>query len=180
MDIAETGSYHKLHRSGGLNAESLSDAWEKIVKENNKATGSNRFSNYLVNAKVYGALVADYLMVRSALIYLSFKVDHEMIDLLIKKGYNISTQSSRMYAESLTAALKRVENVGTQATIKQNELKKLTGDKKESTGFEQIMAMLSLQLGFTVQDDITLARFNEYQKLIKQKDGINTKQRNKK
>jgi hypothetical protein len=179
MEIAEKGDYIRLHKSGLLNVERLSEAWESIVKENGKHTGSNKFNNYLVNAKVYGSLVADYLMVRSALTYLSFKIDDEMIELLAKKGYRIDKSSSVKYAESINSALRRSENIGTQAIIKQNEIKKLQSDKKEGTGFEQVMAMLSLQLGFPVPDDITLARFNEYQKLIKQKDGINTKQRNK-
>lgn len=55
--------------------------------------------------------------------------------------------------------------------MKQNELIKFneTGSNNKDT-FETTMANLCSGLGFTVSDDITLARYNEYRKIIIRKN----------
>jgi len=51
----------------------------------------------------------------------------------------------------------------------QSEVANFKGESENAITFEELMATLCVQLGFTVPDDITLARYNEYKKIIKKR-----------
>jgi hypothetical protein len=164
LEIASSGDLSKLVLSGNVNAE---EAWEEIVRKNQQAVGSNRYDNYFEKSQSYALMVNEYIFVRSALIYLSVKPDKEVAGLLAEKGYKIDPKN---YIESLNKAFRKSENLITKAISKQNELH-VEQEQRGESSFEEIMANLVVGLGFHVNDDITLSRYNEYRKIIKKKHG---------
>ncbi|MFN9913414.1 MAG: hypothetical protein ACK53L_12560, partial [Pirellulaceae bacterium] len=118
------------------------------------------------------SLLSDYNYVRATLIQLMFVVDDNYIEELRNKGYRIDTTDSLKYAESISNALRRSENLITRMKMKSNEISDMIGRDGGSKGatFEEIMAGLSLALKFAVPEDIKLSRFNEYKKIISERN----------
>jgi hypothetical protein len=80
--------------------------------------------------------------------------------------------NSAAYADSLADALTRSNNLVTQIEMKQKEMERFVsveGFSKRVT-YEELMANLNAALGFCVQDNITLAAFNEYQRILKKRN----------
>lgn len=118
-------------------------------------------------------MMEEFISIRSKIIKLHFKIDTEIIKSLKRKGYNINTSSRSLYEESLDNALSRSEGIITRISLKLREMEK--DSKKSETedrdfGFEEIIAQLNVGLGFNVDDSLTLARFNEYKKIISKRN----------
>lgn len=175
IDITNTGDYRKVVKSGyGTEVQCL-DAWERIIQRNNEANGNNDYHIYLSEARRYGHILAQYLIEKSMLTKLCIVSDQEKVkeevEELRERGYRIDTTKNKLYHRSIEKALKRCNNLMVKANITRGEMmKKATrpGDDMEQS-FEELVAAISFMMGFTVSDDITLARFNEYKKLIKKK-----------
>ncbi len=79
------------------------------------------------------------------------------------------------YHNSIITGLNKSNNFVSRLTAKENELDKLTGNNgkviksKKPVTFEELMASITIDLGFVVSDDITLSRYNEYCKVINAK-----------
>jgi len=97
-------------------------------------------------------------------------VSGELNDMLIVDiQKQITAINSAAYADSLTNALTRSNNLVTRIEMKTKEMErfaKIEGFGKKVT-YEELMANLNTALGFCVQDNITLAAFNEYQRILK-------------
>lgn len=171
LEIAKDGDVSKLLIEGEAD---LDEAWEEIIRKNQQSAGSNRYDNYFEKAQTYALIVHEYILVRSALVYLSEKVDGTVAEMLIEKGYKIDPKD---YLPSIERAFHKAENLVTRAMSKQKEMELLKEDKKGDSSFEEVMANLVVGLGFQVSDDITLARYNEYLKIIKKKNGGTGKKR---
>lgn len=172
ISIAGGKSLKDLVIKGKVTNEQLAEAWEQIVKRNSSHNGSYQYGSYFQLLQAYELLINEYQMIKAMLTKLSIKVDAETINDLKQKRFFINTKSSALYEESLLAAGRKVENLVTKIRMKQNEMRELEnkGGKDEMrVGFEELMANLSMGLGFSVEDNITLARYNEYQKLLKKK-----------
>jgi len=178
LQIAASGDYSQLITSGRADQTECYQAWEEIVKRNNEANNSYQFSAYFDSAQGYAKLIADYNTIKACLFCLLFEIDNDLISFLKEKGYHIDVESNSRtkYEESIHAAMRRSDNLITKIRMKQNELA-MMADKGsgQNAGFEEIIANLSFMLGFTVNDDITLARYNEYRKIIKKKHDQLTK-----
>lgn len=168
-DIARSGDYNLVAIKPGQKPEDCYLAWEEIVKRNSDVNGSFEYNTTFNLVQSYALLVNDYNMVKACLLKLYFKVDNETIEYLKTKGYHINTSGRVAYKESLENAMRNSDNLITKYTRKQKEL--FTMHEKETevkpVGFEELLAGLSAELKFPIDESITLARFNEYKKIIK-------------
>lgn len=171
MHIANTGQVELL------NAPNNIEAWEEIVRLNCMHNDTTEYSSYLTALKSYALLINDFITIKAHIgkltlpVFDGSKVNMESVAYLEKKGYKIDFSSKENYIESLKAADKKRSNLMTRINMRRKEIEKLTANNKpgEQKGLEQILAALSFQLGYTVEDNITLARYNEYNKILKQK-----------
>jgi hypothetical protein len=100
-------------------------------------------------------------------------IDWEYIKLLKDKGYAVDTSTPERILETVKYQLQICEKLITKATSKRKELEMIIKCGEESKGevsFESMIANLNYALGFNVNEDITLSRFNEYQKIITAKN----------
>jgi len=175
VSITSIGGLNRLLKSGVATEEELSDVWELIVKRNSEVSNSYRYGTYFQLMKSYLNLINEHTAVKAMLLHLYIQYDAEIIATLKKKRYIINTDNNVLYDESLEAAGRKVENLLTKINMKFNEIQefqKLDKGGKESS-FEELMATLTMSLGFVVADDITLARYNEYHKMLERKSATN-------
>ena len=175
---AKTGKYDLLTLTGNPSKEESVEVWETIVKENSKHSGDLQYDSYFTLIQAYYQFVCEYTLVRNMLLKLSTVIDYEFVEACRARGYPINLKDSVSYEKSIAAALRRTANLITRARMKQSEIEREFGGKpQKSYGFEETMANLTMALGFVVPDNVTLARYNEYKKMIKsrnvktQKDG---------
>jgi lipase chaperone LimK len=170
MEIAKTGNVSLLNSKNNL------ETWEEIVRLNCVNNEMHEYINYLNALRSLSLLVNQYITVKAHISKLSLpvftgdKIDLASVEYLRSKGYEINMESKEKYIESLKVCLKKRENLMTRINMKRKEIERLSIQQKggsEEKGIEQLLASLSFQLGFTVSDDITLARFNEYNRIIK-------------
>lgn len=173
MEIALTGNVALIGSEDELDNQT---SWDAIVQRNNEESGGLEYQNYFADLQAFSLLINEYILVKACLIKLSYKVDLELITFLKKKGYSINTKSTADYSESLNLAMRKSENLRNRFGLKQNELEEtLKRQDGERLSFEQVMANLNFLIGFNVDDNITLARYNEYRKIIKAKQAAEEK-----
>jgi len=181
LEIANTQNLQLLIISGVPTQETLMKQWESILTKNAEYTNNLSFASYLNNLKSYGKLIADYEMIKLSLMKLVMVVDNDEIAYLKSKGYAISTATASGYAASIDAALKRSNSILTRIKMKQNEMFSKVQEAKAPTPIEESLANISAVLGFDIGTDITLAKFNAYNKIAKRKiDAQKEKHKNKK
>lgn len=173
MEIADSGNISLVAKTKAR-PEKCAEAWEEIVRRNAEENGSYEYQNYLDNLKEYYRLIAEHTLVKASLLKLTYKVDPQLAKYLTSRGYVIrlgkqKAADSEAYANSIQAALRKSDNLVTKIRMKQKEMTNTTNLKGQSKTFESIMGNLIAMLGFEVSADITLARYNEYKKFIKQK-----------
>lgn len=184
LEIIESREVIKILISGRLNIDKCAGLWEEIVRKNNEANGSFEFDIYFNHVQVYGLIWGEYIFLKTSILKLLMSgrqedgniiipIDKELISVLAKKGYRISLDDSNKYAETLYACLRRVENLVTKMNSKGSEIAQMAKDdskKGNKASFDAIMANLIYHWpGAKIDDDLTLSRYNEYMKLIKQK-----------
>jgi len=163
IQIAKTGNINLL------NAKNNEEAWEEIVRKNCAANEVQDYKNLTDALRSQALLVNQYINDKAHIMKLAVKVDKGSIEYLRNKGYKIDTSSTEDYAESLNDALKKRENLRTRINMKRKEIERINLQNKhgEEKGLEQILASMSYHIGFQIGDEISLARFNEYSKIIK-------------
>ncbi len=157
--------------SGKANDKVLFEKWEELVRENYKLNGGFDYLNYCDVIEGYNHLIADYNVVKCTLIELMFFVDDNYIKELREKGYNIDTTDSLAYVKSINSAMHRSDNLITRMKMKANEIEgMIPKEGKKAATFEEIMAGLTVCLEFDLPEDLKLARFNEYKKIINERN----------
>lgn len=172
MNIAATNNY-SLMALNGVEDEQCLVEWEKIVKQTGEASGDYSYLSRLDNYRTYISLLAEFNIVKAMLLRLCYIIDDNYISYLRKKGYKIDISGAKGYSDSIIAAMARSNNLVTKIKMKSNEMIKEaenSENQKAGTGFEETLANLCAQLGFEVNDNVTLARFNEYRKIIQLKN----------
>lgn len=171
LEIARTENYGLLVVAGRADDKEIYERWEAIVRLNSEANGVN-VDDYEDDLKAYAKLLADYELVKLTLIELSFFVDDNLIAFLDSKGYKIDKSTATSYRKSLERAAQKSGNIVTKLRTKFNELKEQERDRKKGkiVTVEEVLANISSELKFHVGLDITLARFNEYKRIIKRKN----------
>lgn len=172
IEIATYGDLKKLIIKGAAMPDRLALVFEEIVKKNSDSNGSSQYNNYFQLLKDYSLLVADYTIVKALVMQLSVNIYYPAVKEIRARGYKIDLTNSTTYAASLTAAMRKVDNLITRAAMKKKEIERLQESKEgaSSDSFEAILANLSTQLGFAVPQSITLAGFNEYRKILKERN----------
>lgn len=145
----------------------VSKRWEDIVKESERVTNSTAYLSYMFDIQSIKTLVAEYVLAKSILLRLQYRGDMKLVRELHEMGYELDLTDTKSFAKSLYVQLGVVGNLATQLKIKQNEIE--LGQKPEPISFDSMVANLSASLGFVVPDSITLARYNEYLKLLRKK-----------
>lgn len=173
MEIAESGDVSRV-AIGKARLEVCAERWEDIVRINAEVNGSYEYQNYLENCKEYYRLIAEHTLIKASLLKLSYKVDPDLAKYLSSRGYVIrmgkkTANDSDAYAKSIFAAMKKSDNLVTKIRMKQKEMTNTTNMKGQVKSFESVMGSLSALLGWEPGPDITLARYNEYKKFIKEK-----------
>jgi hypothetical protein len=166
MSIAETNDLKQLIIEGTANDERLMLAWEQIVEKNAEANSSMIYSNYVSSYKSFNKLMSEYTLLKACITALALKAEPDLIKFIRDKGHKINTETDQQYEASLMALNSKADSFLTRIKMKANELDNKS-ETTEKQSFDSIMASISLQLGFTVNDDITLSRYNEYKKLVK-------------
>lgn len=172
LEIIESKDETLLFYGKGKPDEQVcSDEWERIIQKNQRTNGKMEFDNYFNLSQSHGYLMTEYLYIKACLSKLCVVVDRELVAELDEKGYKISLENSEKYAESLQNNLRKCENLITKLNSKKKEMDRIAESRGESerAGFQEIMGNLEIGLGFTVPDTLTLARFNEYQKRLREK-----------
>jgi hypothetical protein len=167
LELSSSADYSRLIVKGKADVKGCAEQWEKIVKLNNQANGSFQYTAYFETQQDLALLIADYNVIKASLFVLLFETDNDIIEHLKEKGYVIDTSSQDKYNESIEAATRRSNNLITKIQSKQNELALQSGEEGgQPVGFEEIMANMIAALGQHVPDDVTLARYNQYRKII--------------
>ena len=180
MAISESGNFKLVIKSGIATDSQCVAMWEKIVQDNNKVTGNQEYNSYLKSWRNYNRLLHEHISVRPNLVILCYALDFEAIKYVRSKGYLIDTTNSKTYADSLYRAIRKCDNLQTKIAMQLNDLERTQATTpRRSENFEALMAALSLELGYTVPDEITLARYNEYSKLIERRHHAYKAQREK-
>jgi hypothetical protein len=172
LEISSTGEFERVVIKGKSDIDGCIDAWEEIIKTNSKETGDSSYNSYLSLYRAYYLLLNEYKLVKATLIYLMFNIDDNLIGMLGRKGYKIQTSGSKAYRESIESSSKKADNLKTKIVLREIEIQKFAGNKKDNKkqiGIEELIATLSLQLGFEVDDTITLCRYNQYAKILKER-----------
>lgn len=185
LEVASSSDYKKLVINGIASQEQCISQWEKIIVKCNELHGGLDYVGYIDLMQGYAILLAEYNIVKSWLTKLWFKLDNEIVEKLIERGYNIITNKnnpaynpdisvpkgsnvmSENYAFSLVQALKRSENLVTKLKMKSNEIALMIKDEnpKQEISFDDIMASLLLR-GIYAEENITLSRYMHLLKKI--------------
>lgn len=157
--------------SGFSDSETDFNAWEKIIKENNRANNDKRYDRYLQSLKSYTGLIEESILVKSYLIQLVFVVDDAMIAYLKSKKYIINTSGAKAYENSIYANLRKADNLITRINMKVKEISGYLDEQSSETGegetnADALVAIISAGLGFHVDANISLATYNEYKKTL--------------
>lgn len=183
LDIAETNEFEKLVIEGEATLEYLIECWEAIIQRNSEENSSFQYQSYFSLYQGYSLLVAQEFNCKVMFMILSLKKDPVIIEELRKKGYKIDDTDDDSYSDSLAKAVSKSGALVTKIKSKKNELEKFSavhhGAKRD--GYEDLIADLEFALGWTVGDNITLAKYNRLKKRAKQKaDAITEKMKRKK
>jgi len=173
QEIAQTGNLGLLIIKGRPSEKELTTRWEQIAAENGKCNGYDS-NGYHENVKDYVRLLATYQGVQASLLQLYICFDDEAIAFLESKGYHIDASTQSKYMESIQNGLQKVKNVITKIKSKYNIIAQYLKENKEKetplkTSVEEMLANVSAQMGFSVNMDVTLARYNEYNRIIRKR-----------
>lgn len=169
--MSNTADYSLLCISGTCDAEVAYDKYEAIIRKNGQMNGSLEFESYLSNYTTLAKYMAEYNTVKSMLTVLLFIIDNAYIAFLNKKGYRINTDSASGYAKSITAAGRKADNLQSKIASKVKEMERKGSQNTGSPRtFDDVMAELTASIGFSVPEEVTLARYNGYQKVIRDRN----------
>jgi len=185
IDISKTGEVTKLVKKGRIDSEKCLDAWEELIKRQEKEIGTNNFGAYFSLHKAYLNYANDHEVIRATLVLVglstrqAYNSEGKLVwinlirpnDLvwLRSKGHNIDLTSYDTVLSSVMACIHKNENLITKAVSKRKELEKMLEGKGDGKPLEfvDIMAQLNFAWPNPVSDDITLATYNSYQKILK-------------
>lgn len=171
MEIANTENYELLQTNGSYDKESTLTKWEQLISENSKHNNNAGYDEYLTKDKQYKSLINDYTTIKAALIKLSICADEPLRLWLWKLGYKVTFVPYEKYSVSLGAALKRLENLVSKILMVGNEISSINKERSNTQviTFDDLMANLVDRAGYSLPDNITLARFNSINKVLSKK-----------
>lgn len=186
FEIVETSEFKKLLKSGEATEDECHEKWELLVQKHNYFNGNQEYSNYISHLRGYRDLLQRYNTIKSSLSVLLFTIDTPVIQYLKSEGYVIDLTNQEKFERSLELAFNKSDNLNSKIKSKFNQIQNFNDNlqtKREEqnenkTTLEQKLASLSFELGFPVAEDIKLARYNEYIKIINKRNGSGKKRHN--
>lgn len=181
MQVINTGDYRYLYKARIYKLlapdPSLVFTWGDILLEYGKLDHTSSIQDAFEKDKYIKQLENAYTTIKAMIRKLMFVVDKRTILDLHALGYIIDTTDSREYAKSLSAADKKSNSLVTRIRMLKNELK---GDHSETgVSFDSLMAMLNSQLQINVPENISVARYCEYKKIITERNKKNAERTKK-
>lgn len=172
LQVAQTRNYRLLAKSKFATDEQCAEAWEQVVKDNAKATGSFNFDEYFKLECDYATLLKDYLTIKAVLLKLQLVEDKKEIEWLKQKGYKFNYgRSKELYVQQIENAISKSDAIITRLIMKQNQITGLLeenqADNVEPPTLEKLLARISKYVGYHVPRNILLARYNEFNEMIR-------------
>jgi hypothetical protein len=180
FEIVKTQNLSLLIIKGKPTESTLAERWEQILKENSQYTGTFAYDSHFQKVQAYTRLLGQYHLCRAMLTKLLIRFDQKTVDSLKRYRIKIDTNSQEEFNKSLIKAGNQVRNMITKITVKQNELQEQSEKPRKNITLESVLAQLSSQLGYEVRQDLTLARYNEYVKIIEKRNERNQETRHNK
>lgn len=184
MELIGTNDYSQLQISGKKDLVKCGEVWEEIVKMNAEKNKDFQFESFIEMQKCSKKYSADYVEIKALLTKLAlplisknqFPIDHDAVKRLKRLGYNIvADQTWGIYEKSLMNALRRSDNLITKTKMKENEIKDFILNNRKgkaaNISLEEVLGHLSAGLGYSVDQSITLSRYNIYKEILKAKNG---------
>jgi hypothetical protein len=179
MEICNTANYMLVAKNKFATEKRCIEIWEEIVQRNAEVNGNYTYMNWFRASREYYKLISEHALVKAILQKFSFTKtfkrfvgpttdkDKVLVAVLGQRGYVLDFRSSEQFAESIYANMLKSQNLVTKITMKRNEINGFVSSNGAVQGFEEVMADLIASLNVNVDDNITLARYNEYKKVIK-------------
>lgn len=180
-EISENGELQKLVKKGNPTQGELFEAWEDIVSKNSEVQGGG-YSLFFYAYQSYVKLINDYIGVKTAIIKASIsndiKKDDPLFDFLENRGFRVKRSNDKEFKESLIQVGRASENLITRIKMKKKEIEKFNkgGGKVE---FIHLIANLSTAIApVIISEDIKLCLYNEYCKILKERERNRAKRPN--
>lgn len=176
FEIIKTGNCRLLLLEGDATDKQCRKAWEDIVRRNEKSQGTLWYFQHYEDLDFLKQVVGEYVLVSAMLNKLLYVIDWKAIHELQRMGYNLDTTSNKAFERTLRERLQNVKNLITQFKMKRADMERDNkANKDEAPTFETTMARLSVAIGFPVPENITLIRFNEFNKILRERNAKNKK-----
>lgn len=172
IEIADSMELDKLCIEGIPDTEECAERWEEIVAIHAKAQGNAEYIGYLKTFRNYYRMINEHTLIKAILTRLSLKFEQRWVDVLNLRRYRVDTSSQEAFQNSLERVEAQLASMEVQIALAKKELDDYgrgQGKGKKNESFEAIMANLCDALRREVPDNITLARYDEYCKIVKRK-----------
>jgi len=168
FEITETGNLTLLIMEGEVNNEILSETWENILREYAKRDSNWTLKNAFETSDEIYYKTAEFCEIQGMLLYLIGAEKQEYIDRLNELGYPITGKNRVEMVQSIQRNHQRSRNISTQIQTLKADITNNTNGKPAS--FDSVMAYLAANLGFEPNENITVGRYLEYKKIIRERN----------
>ena len=187
VEISNDGDFKRLLISGAYNADTAIQEWEEIIKRNSEVNGDFQWHDYFELFRGYLTLQTKHLKTRALLFslaasgYNNKNEEHvAKVSELASMGIKIDVTSGAGFEKSISLGFRKSDNFVSKYESKRLELEKLVSKSKEKGSkretFDTIWANLSVAAApMVISEDITLSKFNELKKVLKERNKQTTK-----
>jgi len=168
--VAEKGDVTLLlkEESEVIDTAILIEAWENIIIEYGKLDNNQSIIDVLDKSDQMYTQGALYVEIKGMLIYLVGAEKPEYVERLAELGYNIDMSSRETMINTIKQGDARSNHISTRMQFLQKDIEKYSEGKKQT--FDGAMAWISSNLGFEPREDLTVSRYVEYKKQIRERN----------
>lgn len=175
LHICMTGDLTNLRRDGEWEplTQEHKDLWGDILMEYAELDNNQDILTKFETQKDIIQLQSAYNVINAMILWLQLVTPPEptsvqYVNDLQKMGYHVDCTNSELYKLSLERAAKKTGSILTMIAMKKNTLKGEQIEEK-NISFDAIMALISAELKFVIPEDISVARYCEYKKIMKRR-----------
>jgi hypothetical protein len=173
FEISETGNLHLLiidmnKDEKNVDNDLLVETWENILREYAKRDSNRTLKNAFETSDEMHKRSAEFCEIQGMLLYLIGAYKQEYVDRLNELGYPINQENHEEMIKSIQRNHQRSRNIATQVQLMRKEIENSTG--KSNASFDSVMASLASNLNFEPKEDITVLRYLEYKKIIRERN----------
>ena len=162
--VAETSDFNLLVINGEYEDVFLSELWEDIIKEYADLDNNMSLNNTLDKREELFKEAAMFCEVKAMLLYLAGAYKQEYVDRLNELGYKIDEKD---IIKSLKQNDQKSNHISTKMKMIQADIDGSNSPKKST--FDSTMSWLASELKFEPNENITVLRYLEYKKRIKER-----------